>query len=59
MNAHKLHVALLALESIRAISRIGHGHNALYAASSCCNSSTQMLQQQNGELILRNCQTLP
>ena len=59
VNAGRLHVALLALESIGAVRRIGYGHSALYAASTSCNSSSQMLRQQDGELILQNCQTLP
>ncbi|CAK0756740.1 hypothetical protein CVIRNUC_002481 [Coccomyxa viridis] len=47
VNTGRLHVALLALESIGAVRRIGYGHSALYAASTSCNSSSQMLRQQD------------
>ena len=58
VNAHSMHVALLALESIGAIARIGHGFTALYAASRSLIIPAQMLHQQEGELILKSCQTL-
>lgn len=47
-----LHVALLALEQIGALTRIGHGQSALYAASLQYASLQGALLPPEGELVL-------
>ena len=51
MGEGAVHIALMALESIGAVTRIGQGPNALYAASMQCMAAQSSVSYPEGELI--------